>query len=257
LRSANATPPAYLRTNRPVQQTYELLAPWYLDSVTALSQQQAVSERASAGSDTDADQMRNHLVQHLAHLYGHGIIALGADSLLMAFTRHAPLESRAKFIEVLGIMLYNATTPAPAALDRLQKLWEWRFGQLQTTPAAGLDELTGFGWWFGSGKLDADWALAQLRALLEAGSTVKPPDLVAGRLAAYRTTRPDQAVACLALLIDAATDPWFVTGSRDDIQAVLTRGLRAADTTTRRRARETINPLIARGHTAFADLLTE
>ncbi len=98
---------AYLRFNRPVQQTYNLLTPWYVDSVTALSQQQAASVPASAGPDTDADQIRNHLVQHLARLYGHGVITLDADSPVEAFTRHAPLEPRAKFIEVLGIMLHN------------------------------------------------------------------------------------------------------------------------------------------------------
>jgi hypothetical protein len=248
---------AYLRFNRPAQQTYDLLAPWYLDSMTALSQQQAPSTPGPAGPDTGADQIRDHLVQHLAHLYGHGIITLDPDLPLVAFTRHAPLEPRAKLIEVLGIMLHNTTAPTPTALDRLQRLWEWRLGQLRTTPGADLGELTGFGWWFGSGKLDPDWALAQLQALLKAGGTVKPDHLVAGQLAAYRTTRPDQSVACLALLIDAATDPWFVTGSRDDIRAVLADGLRAEEATTQRRVRETINRLIARGHTAFADLLTE
>jgi hypothetical protein len=100
--------------------------------------------------------------------------------------RHAPLQPRAKLIEVLGIMLHNTNAPTPTAVDRLQRLWEWRFDQLPTIPGADLGELAGFGWWFGSGKLDPDWALAQLHALLEAGGTVNPDHLVAGQLAACR-----------------------------------------------------------------------
>jgi len=245
---------AYLRFNHPAQQTYDLLAQQYRDSVTALSQR-AVSTPASAGPDTDTDQIPDHLVRHIAYLYGHGIINLGTGSLVEAFTRNAPQEQRAKFIEVLGLMLHNTDTPAPAVLGRLQQLWEWRFNQLRTTPGADMGELAGFGWWFGSGKLGPHWAFAHLQELLEAGGTVEPDHLVADQLATYRSSRIEQSVTCLALLIDAATDPWFVTGSRDDIGAVLADGLRAADRSTQRRARQTINRLVARGHTAFADLL--
>jgi len=89
----------------------------------------------------------------------------GSGSLVEAFTRNAPQEQRAKFIEILGLMLHNTDTPAPAVLGRLQQLWEWRFNQLRTTPDADTGELAGFGWWFGSGKLGPDWALAHLQEL--------------------------------------------------------------------------------------------
>ena len=241
---------AYLRFNRPVRQTYDLLAPWYVHSVTTLSQQQAASAPAGAGPDSDADQIRNHLVQHLAHLYGHGIITLDADSPVEAFTRHAPPEPRAKFIEVPGIMLHTTTAPTPTVLDRLRQLWERRLGQLRTSPDADLGELAGFGWWFG---------LRQTRPGLGprpvAGTARSRRHGQARRPRRRPTRRLPRGPACLALLIDAATDPWFVTGSRDDIRAVLTEGLHAADMTTQRRTREVINRLIARGHPAFADLL--
>jgi hypothetical protein len=246
---------SYLRFSAPVQQTYDRLSRWYFHSITALSGQQAFSDPASTEPDSEANEIRHHLVRHLAILYGQGIITVSADSLIEAFASHAPLELRAKFIEGLGISLHNTKSPLPAALDHLRQLWEWRLDLLRTTPDADMAELIGFGWWFSSDRLGVDWTVAQLQALLEAGGTVKPEHMVAEQLAAYRSTRLDKVVACLALLIDAATDRWFISGSLDSIRAILGEGIRGADPATRRRTGEIINRLVARGHAAFADLL--
>ncbi|GLI02929.1 hypothetical protein Pa4123_82070 [Phytohabitans aurantiacus] len=245
---------AFLRFNQPTLRTYELLAPWYLDEINSLSQAPAATPTESE-SNSDDDGTASHLVRHLAGLYSQGIVTLDTDSPLAAFVEHAPVALRGKLIEILGIILHNSEDPPQSAIQRLQALWEWRFEQLRATPDADLGELAGFGWWFGSGKLPLDWALPQLQALLESGGIVDPDELVAGQLVTYRTTHPDQAVTCVALLIDAATDPWFVTGSHDDLRVVLTEGLQTGNRATQKAARETLNRLVARGHASFADLL--
>jgi hypothetical protein len=96
--------------------------------------------------------------------------------------------------------------------------------------------------------------------LVDLAALLRPDHTVAERLAALRHTHLAQVVPCLSLLIEAvhqhaAQRSWFVTGARDEIRAILEDGIRADDPETRRLARETVNRLIARGHTQFGDLL--
>jgi hypothetical protein len=137
----------------------------------------------------------------------------------------------------------------------------WRMRTPRAHQHADLEELEGFGWWFGSGRFDEDWAFTQLHDLLTMEGAVQPDHTVAERLAALRHEHLAQVVACLSLLIDAthrhaAQRSWFVTGARDEIRAILEDGIRADDPETRRRARATVNRLIARGHTQFGELLS-
>jgi hypothetical protein len=79
--------------------------------------------------------------------------------------------------------------------------------------------------------------------------------MVVQRQADLRQESLADTVQCTALLIDAPTDPWFVDGSRDEISAVLTDGLKSDDPQTRQIASGTVNRLVARGRTSFAQLV--
>jgi hypothetical protein len=206
------------------------------------------------------DEATDALTRHVLGLYAQGAVGREPGSLVDLFFERAPVGMRAHLIEMAGIVT-STEQPSPVVLERLQRLWEWRLGVLQAREDSDLEELQGFGWWFGSGKFDDDWALGQLHDLLASEGTVDPDHMVAERLAALCQERPAQVVACLSLLIDAthrhaAHRPWFVTAARDDIQVILGEGIAAEDAETRRLARETVNRLIARGHTEFADLLS-
>jgi hypothetical protein len=245
---------SYLLFNRPYPSAYHLLTERYREAIAGLTGGGA--ERA----DSAYDEVNESLVRHVFGLHAQGIVSLEPGSLVDLFFQHAPLAMRAGLIEHAGRAVATTDEPSPEALDRLQGLWDWRRRALRERTAADLDELKGFGWWFGSGKFDNDWALVQLKDLLADGGTVEPDDLVTTRLAALRHERLAQAVACLSLLIDAAQRhaaqrPWFVTGARDDIRAILEEGITAEDAETHRVAWETTNRLIARGHAQFGELL--
>jgi hypothetical protein len=242
----------YLRFSTPTPRSYGLLAELYALAVTALP---AESSAATTGADatSELEDVHDQLVGHVASLYAMNVTDLEDGSLLELFTRHAPERLRARLVEVLGIMLHNTENPSPEVVERLQRMWRWRFDRLRS---GNLTELAGYGWWFASGSLDPAWALEQLRGLLQAGGAVKPDHMVAGQLAVRHDDFLHEAVTCMALLIDSPTDPWFVTGARDEIRIVLGKGVRATEQPTRTTARETINRLIARGYTTFDDLLT-
>jgi hypothetical protein len=246
----------YLLFNRPYRSTYELLGERYREAITQL----AAGNLEHAPDQVD-DESTEALTAHVFGLYAQGTVGLEPGSPVDLFFENAPVGERAHLIEMAGIEVTNAERPSPMVLDRLQRLWEWRLAVLQQRADAAPEELKGFGWWFGSGKFDDDWALGQLHDLLASEGAVDPDHTVAERLAALRRERLAQVVACLSLLIDAtyrhpAQRSWFVTATRDDIRVILREGIAAEDAETRRVARETVNRLIARGHTEFADLLS-
>ncbi len=245
----------YLLFNRAYRDAYELLTERYREAITRLAE--GSPEQAS----DHADETTDALIGHVFGLYAQGSVGLEPGSLVHLFFERAPVDARTHLIEMAGIDVTSAEQPAPQVLERLQRLWEWRLGVLRQRVDADLEELKGFGWWFGSGKFDDDWALAQLQELLAAEGIVDPDHTVAERLAVLRHERLAPVVACLSLLIDAthrhaAQRSWFVTGARDEIRAILEDGIRADDPETRRRARATVNRLIARGYIQFGDLLS-
>jgi hypothetical protein len=246
---------SYLLFNPAYRDAYELLSEHYRDTIAGLA-----DHRATQPPDRVDDEVREALVGHVLALYVHGRVGLESGSLVELFFEHAPIGMRARLIEAAGEVA-NADQPSPQTLERLQRLWEWRMTAMPEREHAELEELEGFGWWFGSGRFDEDWALTQLHDLLTMEGAVQPDHTVAGRLAALRHEHLAQVVACLSLLIDAAQRyaaqrSWFVTGARDEIRAILEDGIRADDPETRRLAREIVNRLIAGGHTQFGDLLS-
>jgi hypothetical protein len=246
----------YLLFNRAYSDAYELLTERYREAIARLAE--GSPEEASDHAD---DEATNALTGHVLGLYAQGGVGLEPGSLVDLFFERAPVNARAHLIEIAGIEVTNAEQPTPQVLERLQRLWEWRLGVLQQRADTDLEELKGFGWWFGSGKFEDDWALLQLHELLASEGTVDPDHTVAERLAALRHKRIAQVVACLSLLIDAAQrhaaqQPWFVTAARDEIRAILEEGIRAADPETGRLARATVSRLIARGYTQFGELLS-
>lgn len=246
---ASAAWNAYLRFSWPSPLTAQLLGPMYEQHLTT------VTESSEVDSNTDGpreDQPEDRLIQHLAILYQHGAISLDSESFAN-FLDHAPLRLRARLIEVIGEQLHGSDRLDQAEVERLRVLWTRQFDAARQ-PGGELAQLAGFGQWFSSGALPDDWALRQLNDALAAGATLTPCYDIAERLAALRPESLRDVVVAMAALIDSPDEPWFITGSRDDIAAVLRDGLRSPDPRTQRLASETISRLVARGYTNFTDL---
>ncbi|GAA2116823.1 hypothetical protein GCM10009780_75520 [Actinomadura alba] len=243
---------SFLRCNRPSEHTFRLLAEQYGKAVVDLTGRAADAEDHANRAASEAVAM---LLDHLATLYGLGLIGLKSDTIIALFAEDVPVEYRARMLEICGQMLSNTAGPAPAIVERLQALWDWRADELDAGRTQ-VQELAGFGSWISSENFPASWALMKLRALLTAGGCPEPSDMVAERLAGLRQEFMAEAVACTSLLIDAPTDPWFIDASRNEISAVLAEGVKADDPEIRKVASETVNRLVARGRISFAQLLS-
>ncbi|MFC0532044.1 hypothetical protein [Phytohabitans kaempferiae] len=241
---ASAAWNAYLRSSGPAEVTAHLLRALYEQHLTTVTESQEVN--------TDPDRPEDRLIQHLAILYQHGAMPL--DSAPFAtFLDHAALPMRARLIEVIGEQLPMHQRIERAQAGRLQALWTRQF-DIARRAGGDLAEIAGFGLWFSSGALPDEWALRQLNYALAAGATLTSCYDIAVRLAALPPECLPQAVAAMALLIDAPDEPWFITGATDEIAAVLQNGLHSANPSTQQLASHTASRLVARGHASFTEL---
>jgi hypothetical protein len=239
----------YLLYGRMSAQTVALLLPLYEQHTAALAESPEATPSAESPQE---DQPEDRLLQHLAGLYRCGAIPPEAD-WFDHFFEHAPPRLRARLIELIGLQLHESEPPAQDQDNRLKSLWQKRLNAA-TQPGGDTAELTGFGYWFTSGKLPDDWALAQLNLALAAGATLSPSNGIAERLATYGTASIEDTVTAIAGMIDTPDRPWFITGAREAITTVLRIGLHSVDPETRQLAQQTVSRLVARGHASFADL---
>jgi hypothetical protein len=234
---------SYLGHNRVYDNAFALLRPQYAAAIA----------RVAAGDDGD-DEAREALVGHLISTYVRAQVTLD-DNLLGRFFTDAPVELRAQLISAIGVDLSNADDIPEERLERLRAMWEARLHAATAAGGEALRELHGFSWWFGSGKFDDEWSLAQLTALFDAGGTVEFEHVVIERLNELRDSKLGAVLRVLSALIEHSEDPWFVLGSRDEIRTILRAGLDSDEEAVRQTARRARSRLIARGHPEFRDLL--
>lgn len=231
---------------------FRALRPLYLQAV-----RRAVEARDEARRMQDPHE---HLAWHLMPPCWGGELAFGQpDGLLDEFFSRAPVALRAHALESVGRALTNTEGAVPEPeLQRILNLWTRRRTTLLATdtPTDSLDELVSFGWWFASEKLDEDWALSELIAVIGATRKVEPDHFVLEHLAKTVVRRPMPSLRALRLLVEGASDPWFVDAHAESIESIIRAALRGSGE-SRAAAAEFVNRLAARGSLRFRGLLAE
>src|SRR5207245_3301141 len=108
------------------------------------------------------------LAEHLMVFYWLGLIPLTGEGseLLTRFFEKADDGLRAHAIDFMGRSLGNTEGDVPHDVrNRFIALWKIRFAAARET--APNKELAAFGWWFGSKKLDPEFAITQLLEVLK------------------------------------------------------------------------------------------
>lgn len=158
----------------------------------------------------------------------------------------------------VGLRVVNTEGDLEEAIrQRLQDLWEWRMSsRLVRDAPAHQQELAGFGWWYGSGRFDASWSLAQLRKILTlTGGRIEGTHLVIERLAEAPDESLDEALGCLIQLVSASGFDNYVDALEPQIGNVLTAVRERGGTETRAQVTQLINQLVARGYVSFRTYL--
>lgn len=195
------------------------------------------------------------LVEHLITYYWRGKLNLDEpEGLLARLYARAPDSLLIYALDFVGRSLYNAKESVePKILNRLQELWEQRIKTVRDTKSK---ELMGFGWWFASAKFDDNWAILQLKNVLEFAGDIRPDHMVVARLATLSVKIPLLTVECLALLVESDKDGWHMHVWKEHARTILSAALQSTDDNARQIALNLINCLGARGDLAFRDLLS-
>lgn len=213
--------------------------------------------------DTDSTDSSNYrdpneaLVRHLMTFYWQGHLALD-DGLLQRFYAKASVANRTEAIEFIGRSLWNTKGEINSDIQaRLVALWNSRLTAFQDAvqPEASLAELTAYGWWFASGKFDTDWAIAQLRIVLEAVGKIEADHFVVEQLAKLAEAHLQSVLECLRLMIVKDTSDWRIHGWSDEARQILALALERGTLDLQQKAREIIDLLGRQGYWEFRSLL--
>lgn len=242
---------AFIGFTNPHKKLYQLLKEEYRAAVNRIG---AILPEQQLSTDRD-----ERLAEHIMVLYWWGELSLEEHQGLMArFYEKASPQLSAHAMEFLGRCLRDNKELPEEAIDRLKKLWVWRFTQIATSGKTKhyAKELSEFGGWFASGHLDLEWSISQLIEVLKRTGKAEPDHLVIERLVAIREAMPGQAIECLRLLVEGDKDGWLLLGQQENVRQILSSALTSADSHVREVATDFINWLAARGVRDFLHLLS-
>ncbi|MEO0075737.1 MAG: hypothetical protein ABIK31_06490, partial [candidate division WOR-3 bacterium] len=106
------------------------------------------------------------LAEHLAVFHWRGKLNINdSNGLLELFYEKVSEKLLARIIWYIGNVLYNEKETIPSdILERLKAFWKWR-NQDRKKPISNTERKE-FGLWFASGKFDDEWAIKQLKDVL-------------------------------------------------------------------------------------------
>jgi tetratricopeptide (TPR) repeat protein len=235
---------AYILFTRPWLRVFEL---------TERAHALAVERLPEALPDSGlVDRPDEKLGEHLVWYAVMSAIPIDEPGLWQDFWRRASQHLRQHAVEHLGRMFQNASDVPEEVRTRVERLWTW--------VAANVDEgeraqtLSPFGWLLAANALDDEWLLRQALALLEEGVHLDADFIVWEALTRTVEAHPAASAGVLRMMIQTDPNGWAVSGSEEPVRRILERALESGDPEARRRAKDSINLLGARGMHAFRDL---
>lgn len=236
----------YVKWNRPYDDVFPLLIPFYREHVNQLSPSDDTPEFESAVS---------RLVRHLMAFYWRGIE--GTELLVDEFFERAGIGARHEAFDFIGQGLPSDETIAGDVQARLGRIWERNIASAAAVGAGSKKVLEPFGWWLSSGKLDLTWSLQQAEHVIAAGATLEPDHVVVEYLETIAKERPLEVARILAGLVENIENEWSVHGWRDHAMAALRTVMASDNLAAVAQGRVAINRLVARGHTRYRALLSD
>ncbi|MBW3590277.1 MAG: thioredoxin domain-containing protein [Actinobacteria bacterium] len=186
----------------------------------------------------------SRLAEHLMVFYLRGRLALDRYGLLQQFFASAHPKLRRHALAFIGRSLQGqqgqqGKVPRDLLL-RMRTLWERRLAAAKKAraPEDYADELSAFGWWFASGKLDDSWSLSQLSSVLEMGVKLDGAVPVVARLKELDESFAERAVNCLGMILSSEQDSTSLLALAEDARTILTNAMGSADQDVRNAAIE-------------------
>ena len=198
------------------------------------------------------DRPDEALAEHLVWYAIMSAIPIDEPGLWQDFWARASPHLRQHAVEHLGRMFREATDVPEEVRERVQQLW--------TRIRTHVDEkqspqtLAAFGWLLSAKALDDEWLLTQALELLEEGIHLEADFIVWEALTRTVETYPTATAGVLRMMIQTDPNRWSLSGSEETVRQILEKALESGDSEARRRAKDAINLLGARGMHGFRDI---
>lgn len=239
----NAAWDAYISFTDPYDNLFDLLRDEYLKEIDLGKDNKLTVERYNVAG---------HLATHLMSFYFSGHMSIN-DKLLVKFFSESKDEDRASAIGVLGRGIADSTVKRDSE-KRLFELWDHRIKVARKNPAAYKKELSSFGWWFASGKLDSTQSLEKFKETLILHPSAEADRPVIERLNNLLDVNPDYVLDCLELLIKGDKEGWTVLTWKGEIRDVLDKANALAQSGISKKVIKIAGRLVARGLIEFRPL---
>ncbi len=211
-------------------------------------------------------EMPFRLGYHLSYYYWNALPSETiADRRLDKFFEVASAGTRGRLIAEIGHVFRRASSSSSSAalINRAQKLWDKRFATIseeiirnQDSRDNFLSELESFAQWVEADCFDSHWRLMRFAESLELLPR-SPEVLDLAKTLENLSERPEnlQAVMrCVQLLTAKFSDRLRWSMGEDDLKETIKRGLKAADSETRRLADSARDNLLRNCLFAYQDL---
>lgn len=197
------------------------------------------------------------LAEHILLLYSQGVIGLATDDgLIKSLFKVASSGLRREALSHLGWLLSRSKGELPAdTLQRLTALWEWR--ETQAEMSGEDDELSGFSWWFRSGRFSEDWSVPHLVRAARASTPLEMPIQVVEQLGTLANRYTDAALAVLDALVSREPGDWQAYAVVEYAPPILAAALGSSDEAIRERGRRILDRLGRLGHLSLKDRVDE
>jgi len=192
---------------------------------------------------------------HLALFYREGTLER-EDSLFCGYFERA--ESKLRYsvmIDAVRQIEEIGKEKRAEVVDRLMKLWAWRFDEAIEETDVEYHELSSFSWWFLKDDFAPEWRLQRLLECQRREVKLELDGHVLEKLVELATDHLHQVLDCLdAIVRNTANQHW---GTYDDhAKEILRMGLSSDDNAVRDVAEELIHYIGSLGGLSFRDLLT-
>lgn len=229
--------------NQPYTNVFSALSDHYLLAI----------ERIELSDDGKADKPDQRLVEHIVSLFLYGSFELSSEILVKLYSR-IDLKLKKRALDMIGRGLANEKRdPDPEIVKRAISFWNFRVEECKklNEPKDRI-ELSEFGWWLKSGRLDDQWALDQTIEVLNLCHFLTPDHLVMERLMELVDQYPVKVAEVLRLMVDHRVTDYGFYGWLEEAKVLLPKlmATEAKDT-----AIKTIHKLGAYGFKQFGELL--
>lgn len=166
----------------------------------------------------------NHLAEHLIVYYWRNKLDLTQSGLIHKYFNTAPQELRSYAINFVGRSLRDYPgTVEEEFLNPFIKLWDWRINEFKgsSNPNEFIDELSNFGAWFESGKLDNEWSLNQLKFVLENCKKLTDKNRVFKQLSRITLSNPIKVIKICKSIINLKLKPWDIYSWKEELREIL------------------------------------